>query len=141
MRRAEVLVASLLAWPLLAFAAFIPENQQDTPTITFNVSPRGDDAGDGTATRPFKSLTRVQQAVRTVNTKANVIVVLGDGIYRLTEPLQFRAADGGQGGTAVTWQADPGASPVIAGSISVGQWKVHDAARHLYVADIPIGAV
>jgi hypothetical protein len=45
MRRAEVLLAGLLAWPLLTFAAFISENQQSTPNVTFNVSPQGDDAG------------------------------------------------------------------------------------------------
>jgi len=140
MRRAEVLLAGLLVWPLPTFAAFIPENQQNTLTVTFNVSPQGDDAGDGTATRPFKTLTRAQQAVRTANAEANVIVVLNDGIYRLAEPLEFRPADGGQGGTVVTWQAAAGAAPVIAGSISVSKWKLHDGSRHIYVADIPVNA-
>src|SRR6185369_15133580 len=104
------------------------------------VSLQGDDAGDGTTARPFRTLARAQQAVRSVNAKANVIVMLGDGIYRLVEPLSFRAADGGQGGTVVTWQAAPGAAPVIAGSISVSRWKLHDRARQLYVADIPASA-
>ncbi len=67
MRRAGILIVGVLMWPALTTAAFIPENQRTTATITFNVSPRGDDAGDGSPTRPFKTLVRAQQAVRAVN--------------------------------------------------------------------------
>ncbi len=75
-----------------------------------------------------------------MNATADAVVLLGEGVYRLADPLQFGAADGGQNGTTVTWQAAPGASPVIAGSVSVGAWKLHDAARQIYVADIPAGS-
>src|SRR6185503_7561027 len=135
--RAAVLLS--LTWPALCLGAFIPENQRTVSTVTFNVSPRGDDAADGSSGRPFKTLTRAQQAVRSVNAKGNVVVLLADGIYRLTEPLHFTAVDGGQDGNSVTWQAAPSAAPVIAGSIPVAGWKVSDRARQIYVADIPIG--
>ena len=120
-------------------AAFIPENQRTLPTVVFNVSPTGDDAGDGSAARPFRSLLRAQQAVRSANTHSNVVVVLHDGIYRLEEPLHFRSADGGQGGTTVSWQSAEGASPVIAGSVPVNGWRMHDARREILVADVPAG--
>jgi hypothetical protein len=45
--RAGILIAALLAWPALTVAAFIPENQRSVVTVTFNVSPEGDDSGDG----------------------------------------------------------------------------------------------
>jgi hypothetical protein len=140
MKRAELFIVSFLVWSSPAVAAFIPENQRGIATVTFNVSPQGDDAGDGSPTRPFKTLVRAQQAVRSVNAKADTVVVLGDGMYRLTKPLQFSAADGGQDGTTVTWQAGPDASPVIAGSVNVSVWTLRDAARQIYVADIPPGA-
>ena len=140
MRGAGVVIVGLFVWPSLTVAAFIPENQRTVTTVTFNVSPQGDDTGDGSAAQPFKTLARAQQAVRSVNAKANAVVVLGEGIYRLTEPLQFAAADGGQNGGTVTWQASAGASPVIAGSVSVGAWTLQDAARQIYVADIPVGS-
>src|SRR4026209_275808 len=105
MRRAGILIVGAVMWPSLTPAASIPENQRNTATSTVNVSPRGDDAGDGSPSRPFKTLVRAQQAVRSVNAKANAVVLLGDGAYRLTESLQFAAADGGQDGTTVTWQA------------------------------------
>jgi hypothetical protein len=120
-------------------AAFIPENQRQIQTVTYHVSLQGDDAGDGSTARPFKSLERAQRAVRSVNGAANVIVELGEGMYRLDAPLQFRAADGGQQNTTVSWQAAPSASPVICGSLPVTGWTLHDAQRQIYVASIPIG--
>jgi hypothetical protein len=129
----------IAALPVICTAAFIPENQRRIPTITIHVSPLGDDAGDGSASRPFKTLTRAQGAARGANADADVVVELADGIYRLDEPLHFRASDGGQAGTHVVWQAAQGASPVIAGSVSVAGWKLHDQAHHIYVADIPVG--
>jgi hypothetical protein len=126
-------------WPALCAAAFIPENQRQIPTVTIHVSPLGNDAGDGSVERPFQSLTRAQRAVRAANSNADVIVELADGIYRLSEPLQFRAVDGGQAGTRVVWKAAANASPVIAGSMRITAWKMHDAEHQIYVADIPIG--
>lgn len=137
MKRAAVV---LMAWPIITFGALVPDNQRNVETITFNVSPLGDDAADGSAARPFKSLTRAQQAVRSVNSNANVVVVLADGVYRLADPLNFAAADGGQDGNSVTWQAAPNAAPVIAGSTPVTGWKLSDAARQVYVADVPAGS-
>ena len=129
----------LAAWPVCCAAAFIPENQRQIPTITIHVAPVGNDAGDGSEARPFQSLTRAQRAVRSANSNADVIVELADGVYRLSEPLQFRAVDGGQAGTRVIWKAAADASPVIAGSVRITTWKLYDNERHIYVADIPKG--
>jgi hypothetical protein len=134
------LFLALCMWSSIGAAAFIPENQRTLPTVTINVSPTGDDAGDGSAARPFRTLPRAQQAVRSVNTEANVVVVLHDGIYRLGEPLHYRSADGGQDGTTVIWQAAEGASPVIAGSVPVNAWRIHETRREILVADVPAGA-
>jgi hypothetical protein len=65
---------------------------------------------------------------------------MAGGVYRLDQPLQFRAADGGQDGTTVTWQGAQNALPVIAGSIPVTGWKLHDASRRIYVAEVPVGS-
>jgi hypothetical protein len=133
------LVFVLAAFPVYCAAAFIPENQRQLPTVTIHVAPFGNDAGDGSEAHPFQSLARAQRAVRSANNEADVTVELADGIYRLSEPLQFRAVDGGQAGTRVVWKAAANASPVIAGSMRVTGWKLHDADRKIYVADIPRG--
>ncbi|HEY5806393.1 MAG TPA: hypothetical protein VIT67_00405, partial [Povalibacter sp.] len=79
----------LILLPACCFAGFIPENQRNVENITINVSPRGDDGGDGSQRRPFRTLKRAQEAVRDANAHANVLIVLVDGIYRLSEPLHF----------------------------------------------------
>jgi hypothetical protein len=135
----KILVGMICALPIIGAAAFIPENQRRIPTVSIHVSPGGDDANEGSASRPFKTLVRAQRAASAANTSADVIVELADGIYRLDEPLHFRAADGGQAGTRVVWQAAAGASPVIAGSVPVSGWRLHDRERQIYVADIPVG--
>ena len=86
----------LAAWPAFCVAAFIPENQRQFTVVTIHVSPRGDDAGDGLQARPFKSLIRAQQAVRSANNGADVTVVLADGVYRLTEPLHSEPLTAGR---------------------------------------------
>ncbi len=120
-------------------AGFIPENTSTINTITYYVSIQGDDSGDGSRDKPFKTLQRAQRAVRVVNASSNVIVELGDGVYRLTKPLRFTAADGGQYNTKVTWKPQSNSNPIIVGSISVTGWKSFDVARNIFVADVPPG--
>src|SRR5438552_12926931 len=83
------------------------------------VSPTGSDTAPGTASAPT-SLTHAQQLVRGLNQSmtADVTVVLADGFYRLSAPLQFGSADSGTGGHNVVWTADTGARPVLAGARS-----------------------
>lgn len=130
---------AMLASFTVCQAAFIPENQPRFATITVHVVPQGPGNGDGSKERPFTSLAQAQKAVRDTNSRANVVVELGDGLYRLTEPLAFRVADGGQDGTTVTWRAAEHAHPVIAGSIAVTVWSVYDKRKAIYVARIPAG--
>ena len=104
-RHALVILLLLSAYPRAGICALIPENERLRPTVTIHVSPKGDDSGDGSQARPFRSLTRAQQAVRGTNQTADVVVMLAAGWYRLEEPLRFAAADGGQAGTKVSWPA------------------------------------
>lgn len=77
--------------------------------IVLSVSPQGSDEGDGSAAHPFATLARAQAAVRGLNADRDVTVQLADGVYRLRTPLRFTAADGGQDGYTVRWEAAPGA--------------------------------
>jgi hypothetical protein len=115
------------------------DERKPAPVVALNVAPDGDDAGDGSAAHPFRTLERAQAAVRSRSAAADVIVTLADGIYRLDKPLVFRVEDGGQEGHMVTWRAAPGAHPVISGGVAVTQWQLHDKARGLYVARVPAG--
>lgn len=109
-----------------------------TPVV-IELSPRGSDDGDGSAARPFATPARAQAAVRALARDRDVTVRLADGIYRLTTPLRFGAADGGRDGHVVRWQAAPGAKPVLSGGVPVSGWRRADAARDIWVATIPHG--
>ncbi|WP_181302517.1 hypothetical protein [Rhodanobacter sp. PCA2] len=87
---------------------------------TLHVASDGTDQADCSATAPC-SLQAAQAKVRALRRQGrdDIEAQLGDGIYRLREPLRFDAADSGAPGHPVRWRAAPGAQPVLAGSQSV----------------------
>ncbi|MDV6330380.1 right-handed parallel beta-helix repeat-containing protein [Asticcacaulis sp. 201] len=126
----------------LAFhpAASLARTKAKTATaVQIHVSPVGNDTGDGSAKAPFKTLPRAQAAVRAVNASRDVTVILADGVYSLTAPLVFTAADGGQGTHTVVWQAAPKAKPMLSGGMNVTGFTLMDAKTFVYAADVPKG--
>jgi hypothetical protein len=107
--------------------------------VVIAVSPKGDDAANGSMNHPFRTLRRAQMAVRQTNSVHNVVVQVGDGVYRVDQTLLFRARDGGQKEHTVVWEAAEGAHPVVGGAIRVTGWRIWDAARKIYVANVPPG--
>src|SRR3974377_1666824 len=63
----------------------------------FYVSPVGSDANPGTKAKPFLTLARARDAVRSVNRqmKGDIIVYLRGGTYAVSAPVEFTAADSG----------------------------------------------
>ena len=136
MKRSAILLFCLL---VKCFATGVAQKKPAADAVTIAVTPDGDDSADGTATHPFRSLLRAQQAVRQFNGTHDVNVKLGEGVWRLDKALAFTADDGGRNGHSVTWQAAPGAHPVISGAVRVTGWKTFDRARNIWVADTPVG--
>ena len=61
-----------------------------------------------------------------------VRIELAAGRFELSEPLALTAADNG-----LTMAAAEGAKPVVAGSVQVKGWKLVDAERGLWQAEVP----
>ena len=116
----------------------IPKRPAPEPVV-IHVGLDGSDNGDGSQSRPFKTLTRAQAAVRLINATRSVTVQLAQGTYHLANPLRFTAADGGHNSFVVTWEAAPGARPVLSGGTQVRDWRLADAGRNVWVASIPPG--
>lgn len=93
----------------------------------FYVSPAGDDAHPGTLEKPFLTLVRARDAVRAINRKmtADIVVHLRGGIYPVTAPVEFNAADSGRDGFKIIYRAYEAETPVISGGIPVTNWSVH----------------
>ena len=73
------------------------------------------------------------------NGAGNVTVELATGTYALTSPLSLGAADGGQNGNYVTWEAAPSAKPVISGSVQVTNWSLYNSGSNIYEANVGVG--
>ena len=87
------------------------------------------------------SITTAQQAARLAlkGHVADVHVVLDDGTYRLTAPLDFGAADSGSPGHPVEWTAAPGAHPVLSGATRVTDWTA-SSLPGVWSASVPAGS-
>lgn len=133
--RRAALLFSMFVTAHGVFAATKPAKD----AVVIAVSPRGNDRSAGTPQAPFRSLERAQEAVRLVNGKHDVIVQLGDGVYRLSQTLRFTTQDGGRNGHTVTWEAADSAHPVLSGAVQVMGWRLWDRASGIYVADTPPG--
>ena len=135
------LAAAALA--ALAAGTIAAAPAQDTG-VTLYVAPTGaadaDDDGPGTADEPLATLGEAQRRARdAAQDGGDVTVSLLDGTYRLSEPLRFDAADSGRDGATVTWQAAPGASPVLTGAEPVTGWELDDPGTGVYRADVGTG--
>ncbi|MFJ2211872.1 right-handed parallel beta-helix repeat-containing protein [Streptomyces sp. NPDC101062] len=99
--------------------------------------------GRGTAcsaARPC-AIGQAKAKVRTLNSRmrADIVVQLAGGTYRLSAPLTFTAADSGTNGHTITWQAAPGARPVLSGARKAAGWTRQDPAKNIWQAEVGTG--
>ena len=87
--------------------------------ISFHVDPLGDDAGPGSAAKPFATLERARDAVRAAKAQGPLTggaeVVLHAGRYTPRAKFAFSAEDSGLAGAPVVYTAAPGAEVSING--------------------------
>lgn len=81
-------------------------------SVEFYVSPSGNDANDGSASQPFKTLEQARAAVRSELTKGlpvkGVAVWLRGGLYERNTTLELTAQDSGSKTVPVAWRGYPG---------------------------------
>ncbi|WP_308250199.1 lectin [Sphaerisporangium fuscum] len=122
-----------------AFALVVPVTSAFAAATTLYASP----SGTGTACTSAQpcSLPAAQTAVRSLNgaMSNDIVVELADGVYRLSAPLRLTAADSGNNGHTVTWQAAAGARPVISGARAVTGWSLADSGKNIWRATVGTG--
>jgi hypothetical protein len=106
--------------PCLAALLFVPlavlcAGEALPAGVTLHVSPDGNDANPGTADQPLASIAAAQRAARAFVGQRPVTVLLGGGVYYLTETVRFTAADSGTAGAPVVYAAAAGQRPVVSG--------------------------
>ncbi len=130
---AAAIAAGFLVGPVAAASS------AHAASSTFTASPSG--SGSTCSVSNPCSLQVAQQqarlAARTV--QSNISVVLDDGTYRLDHTLSFDAAQGDSApaGYTLTYQAAPGAHPVISGGEQVTGWT--QTTGGIWEASVPAG--
>ncbi|NQX13709.1 ricin-type beta-trefoil lectin domain protein [Microbacteriaceae bacterium VKM Ac-2855] len=123
---AGVVTAAVLISGALTGGA--PATAAPVTSATFTVAPDGDDAADGSPTRPFRTIERARDAVRAANDSmtADIHVVLEGGTYPIAETIEFAAEDSGTNGHRVFYSAADGEKPVLDAGTAVTGWTRHD---------------
>ncbi len=137
--RSVVASAALTVAMAVSMAVVSPIPSAAAATTTLYAAP----SGTGTtcsATAPC-SVPAAQAAVRSLNAgmSGDIVVELSGGVYRLPAPLRLTAADSGNNGYRVVWQAAPSARPVLSGARAVTGWSVADAGRNIWQANVGTG--
>ena len=104
-----------------------PNAPVPVPATKIYVSPSGDDAGDGSAARPFRTAQAAQKALR-AKIRAGlpadgVAVVFRGGRYPVRETLALTAEDSGRPGRPVVWMAEPGEKMSFDGGVEIRDWR------------------
>src|SRR5262249_43598290 len=105
-------------WLLVALAVWAAgPARAEEPKADFFVAPVGRDDNPGTRERPFATLARARDAVRRLKADsgmtAGVTVLIRDGTYHLTEPVQFGPDDSGTKANPIVYAAYPGEQPIL----------------------------
>ncbi|MFY1651169.1 RICIN domain-containing protein [Solwaraspora sp. WMMB762] len=137
--RSRVLAGGVAALTAAAAVTVVAAAPAMAATTTLYASPSG--TGTSCSAAQPCSLTSAQSAVRSLNgaMSGDIVVQLADGVYRLPAPLRFTAADSGNNGYRVLWQAAPSANPVISGARAVTGWSLVDSGRNIWRANVGAG--
>jgi hypothetical protein len=128
--------AALLSWCIISQTAFAGVQ------AIYYVSPNGSDANNGTSeTTPFKTIEKARNTVRTINGNmtGDIIVYLRGGTYNVSNTIAFTASDSGSNGFNVKYINYPNEKPVVSGGVAITSWTLHDSAKGIYKASVPVG--
>ncbi len=95
-------------------------------SVTFYVSPTGDDGNPGTEAAPFRSIERAQTAVRplTDTMTSDITVVLRGGLYQLADTVRFDHRDSGMNGFQVVYRSFLGEHAALSGGRRITGWAM-----------------
>ena len=116
-----------------------PKGAQQPALRQFFVSPAGNDANPGTQEKPFASPMRGRRMWSGSSShpayRGNVIVIIRQGVYELSEPLVFGPEDSGSEQFAVTYAAQPDETVILSGGRKISGWKHREG--DIWTAAVP----
>ncbi|MBM3499790.1 MAG: hypothetical protein FJX74_14110 [Armatimonadetes bacterium] len=116
-----------------------PTPRAEAAPLTLHVAPEGDDTASGRADAPFATLARTRDELRALREAGRltgpVSVQLQGGRYFIDETVAFGPEDSGTVEAPVSYEAAPGATPVLCGGKRIEGFRPHRG--EIVVADIP----
>jgi len=96
---------------------------------TLYVARTGSDTNPGTALRPFATMERARNALRTLKSSGKlsdqgVTIEVRPGIYELSRSLELTAEDGGSPSAPVTWRSSKAGAARLMGGRFVSGWRL-----------------
>ena len=100
------------------------------PARVFYVTPAGSDSGDGSPTRPFRTLERARDAIRSLKRSnsgrlpaGGAKVVIAGGEYPWERTLRLTSQDSGTAAAPVVYQVEPGETAIFCGGVEINTWR------------------
>lgn len=120
----SVLVSLFLILSIGSIQAFAKENDK-MEAYHIYVSIDGNDDADGSRSKPFATIKKAKEYVKTLDkSKGDIVVEIGDGTYYLDETLTFDKTDSGSDNCTVYYVASENANPIISGGREItGTWN------------------
>lgn len=125
---------------IFILALFFSFLAMDVHSMEIRVSPRGNDANNGTEEQPMLTLQaalRQAREARRLNTpgiEQGIHIVLEGGVYPLYEPLYVRPEDSGTAQSPTVIRGMEGQKAVVSGGVKLNEW-VREG--RYWVADVP----
>ncbi|MGV8139033.1 MAG: right-handed parallel beta-helix repeat-containing protein [Mangrovibacterium sp.] len=130
---------SFLLTALLTIICFCNELESRAANVKIYVSVNGKDGNSGTRDRPLASLKEAVSKLRTLRNAQHlngpIEVIVGDGEYLMTEPLELFPEDSGTDDAPVIFKADEGAHPVFSGGKRISGFE--KISETLWKAKVP----
>jgi hypothetical protein len=100
------------------------------PAVTLHVASLGSDGNDGSESRPFATLDRARDAIRSLKQTRDgtlptggVRVIIEAGDYPISRTFRLTAEDSGTAEAPIVYQSRPGATVKLRGGERIANWK------------------
>ncbi len=115
------------------------------PGKVFYVAPNGSDTADGSQRKPFRTLERARDAVRSLKQsragelpRGGVRIVIGGGEYPWEQTLRLTSEDSGTTSMPIVYQVEPGRTAVFRGGVRITAWRPISEAKIRDKLDVKI---
>jgi len=100
------------------------------PGKVFNVAPNGSDNADGSQKKPFRTLERARDAVRSLKQsrsgklpEGGVKIIIAGAEYPREKTLRLTSEDSGTADKPIVYEVDPGRTAIFRGGIRITSWR------------------